>query len=74
MIAPVPRMFVPSRKVTEPLAPACTVAEKVTDWPGADGFTEDASVMTTVTFATVTWVGGDVIVPLVEVLIAVTVI
>jgi hypothetical protein len=74
LITPVPKMVVPSRKVIEPVAPACTVAEKVTDWPGADGFTEDASVTTTVAFVTVTWVGGEVIVPLVEVLVAVTVI
>jgi hypothetical protein len=41
---------------------------------GAAGFTEDASVTITVAFATVTWVGGEVIVPLVAVLMAVTVI
>lgn len=54
MIVPVPRMVAPSRKVTEPVAPAWIVAEKVTDWLGADGFTEDVSVMTGFTFATVT--------------------
>jgi hypothetical protein len=30
LIVPTPRTVVPSRKVTEPVAPACTVAEKVT--------------------------------------------
>jgi hypothetical protein len=35
---------------------------------------EEANVTTTAAFATVTWVGGEVIVPLVDVLIAVTVI
>jgi hypothetical protein len=54
LIAPTPRMVVPSRKVIEPVAPAGTVAEKVTGWPGVDGFTEDANVMTTAAFATVT--------------------
>ena len=67
-------MVVPSRNVTNPVAPACTVAEKVMAWLGADGFTEEASVMVVLVFATVTWVGGDVIVPLVNVSIAVTVI
>jgi hypothetical protein len=67
-------MVVPSRKVIEPVAPVWTVAEKVTAWLGFDGFAEDASVITAVAFATVTWVGGDVIVPFVDVLIAVTVI
>jgi hypothetical protein len=74
LIAPTPRIVVPSRKVIEPLAAAGILAEKDTDWFGADGFTDDVKVTTTVTFATMTWVGGDVIVPLVEVLVAVTVI
>ena len=39
-----------------------------------DGFAEEASVTVTAAFATVTWVGGDVLVPLVDVLTAVTVI
>jgi len=54
LIVPVPRMVVPSRKVIEPVAPAWTVAEKVMDWLGADGFTEEASVMVVLVFATVT--------------------
>jgi hypothetical protein len=74
LIVPTPRTVVPSRKVTGPVAPAWTVAEKVTAWLGFDGFAEDASVMVTAAFATVTWVGGDVIVPFVAMLIAVTVI
>jgi hypothetical protein len=74
LIVPAPRTVVPSRKVTEPVAPACTVAEKVIAWPGADGFAEEASVTTTVAFATVTCVGGDVIGLLVEVFVAVAVI
>jgi hypothetical protein len=54
LIAPVPRMVVPSRNVIVPVAPACTVAMKVTAWPGEDGLADDASVMLTVAFATVT--------------------
>ena len=54
MIVPVPRMVVPSRKVTKPVAPACTVAEKVTGWLGEDGFAEEASVIVIAVFATVT--------------------
>jgi hypothetical protein len=54
LIVPVPKMVVPSRKVTNPVAPACTVAEKLTGWPGDDGFTEEASVTVTADFATVT--------------------
>ena len=74
LITPVPRIVVPSRKVTEPVAPAWIVAAKVTAWLGFDGFAEDASVMTTAAFATVTWVGGDVIELFVKVSTAVTVI
>jgi hypothetical protein len=47
-------MVVPSRKVITPVAPAWTVAEKVTAWLGADGFTEEASVMVVLVFATLT--------------------
>jgi hypothetical protein len=54
LIVPVPRIVVPSRKVTTPVAPACTVAEKLMAWPGEDGFTEEASVTVVVVFATVT--------------------
>ncbi len=74
LIVPMPSTVAPSRKVTEPVAPAGTVAEKLTDWLGADGFAEDVSVMTTVAFATVTWVAGDVIGPFVEAFVAVAVI
>src|SRR5437879_856776 len=48
---PVPRLFVPSRKVTvpigePPLGPALTRTEKVTAWPGVDGLTlEDREVV-----------------------------
>jgi hypothetical protein len=71
---PVPRTVVPSRNVTKPVAPACTVAEKVTGWLGEDGFAEEANVTVIAVFATVTGVGGDVIVPFVNVSTAVTVI
>ncbi len=74
VIVPTPRTVVPSRKVMEPVAPAGTVAENVMAWPGAAGLTEDASVTITVAFATVTVVAGEVIVPLVAELMAVTVI
>ena len=74
LIVPTPKTVVPSRKVTEPVAPACTVAEKVIAWPGADGFAEDASVTVTVALATVTWVGGEIIGLFVAVFVAVAVI
>jgi hypothetical protein len=51
-----------------------TAAEKVTAWPGADGFTDEASVTVAAAFATVTVVGGEVSVPLVAVFVAVAVI
>ena len=74
LMLPVPRTVVPSRNVTKPVAPACTAAEKVTGWLGEDGFTEEANVTVIAVFATVTGVGGDVIVPFVNVSTAVTVI
>jgi hypothetical protein len=74
LTVPAPRMIVPSRNVTGPLAPACTVAEKVTGWLGEDGFAEEASVIVIAVFATVTGVEGDIIVPFVNVSTAVTVI
>jgi hypothetical protein len=74
LIVPVPMTVVPSRKVTVPVAPAWTVTEKVIVWPGFAGFAEEVNVTVTVDFATVTWVGGDISVPFVAVLIAVTVI
>jgi hypothetical protein len=46
---PVPRVVVPSRKVTVPVgvpvagATAVTVAVKVTDWPSEDGLELDVS-------------------------------
>lgn len=54
MIVPVPRIVVPSRKVTRPVAPACTVAEKATGWLDEDGFAEEANVTVIAVFATVT--------------------
>jgi hypothetical protein len=54
LIVPVPKMVVPSRKVTKPVAPECTAAEKVTGWLGEDGFAEEASVIVIAAFATVT--------------------
>ena len=74
LTAPTPKTVVPSRKVTEPVAPVLIVARKVTAWPGLDGFTEDANVMLMAALATMTVVGGDVITPVVKVLMAVTVI
>lgn len=70
LIIPVPMMVEPSRNVIEPVAPTCTVAAKVTDWLGADGFTEDVNVTTETTFATVTCVGGDMMGTFVEALSA----
>jgi hypothetical protein len=56
---PVPSAVVPSRKVIEPVAPACTEAEKVTDWLYADGLTDEIRVTRVATLPTVTAVGGD---------------
>jgi hypothetical protein len=63
-------MVEPSRKVTTPVAPACTAAAKVTGCAGADGFADDVNVMTETTFVTVTCVGGDTMGTLVEVIVA----
>jgi len=60
LTTPVPRVVEPSRKVTKPVAPGCTTAEKVTDWPNADGLVDDVRVTTVAVFPTVTRVGGDV--------------
>jgi hypothetical protein len=60
LIVPVPSMVVPSTKVIEPVAPAWTEAENVTDWLLADGFTEDDKVTTVTAFPTITTVGGEV--------------
>jgi len=52
--APVPSVVAPSLKVTLPVGvPAAvevTVAVKVTDWPLADGFTEEVSAVDVVPF------------------------
>jgi hypothetical protein len=53
-------MVEPSRKVTNPVAPECTVAEKVTSWLNAAGFADDVRVTVATDFPTVTIVGGDV--------------
>ena len=59
LTVPVPSTVVPSRKVIEPVAPAWTEAEKVTDWLSAEGLTEEVRVTTMATLPTVTVVGGD---------------
>ena len=56
---PVPSVVVPSLKVTVPVglplpgATALTVAVKVTDWPNAEGFAEEASVVVVLALLTV---------------------
>jgi hypothetical protein len=58
---PVPRVVVPSRKVTVPVgvpvagATAVTVAVKVTDWPSDDGFKLEVSPTAALPWLT-TWV------------------
>jgi hypothetical protein len=42
---PVPRLVAPSRKVTVPVAPAVTVAVRVTLWPATEGFGDAVSVV-----------------------------
>jgi hypothetical protein len=51
----VPSVVAPLVNVTVPVAAAGSVAVKVTDWPGLDGFTEETRVTTGVVLAT-TWV------------------
>jgi hypothetical protein len=50
-----PNTVAPLMNVTVPVAAAGSVAVKVTDWPGVDGFTEETRATTGVVFAT-TWV------------------
>ena len=51
----VPNAVVPLVKVTVPVAAAGSVAVKLTDWPGVDGFVEETKVMAGSALATV-WV------------------
>ena len=51
--AEVPRIVLPLVKVTVPVAPAGTLAVKVTDCPVVDGFNEDVKVTTGVALPTV---------------------
>lgn len=55
----VPSVVAPLVNVTVPVAAAGSVAVKVTDWPGVDGFTEETRVTAGVVFAT-TWVSVPV--------------
>ena len=59
LIVPVPRVVLPSLKVTVPVAAEGeTVAVSVTDEPYVDGFAEDASVTAVFALFTV-WVSTD---------------
>jgi hypothetical protein len=51
----VPSVVAPLVNVTVPVAAVGSVAVKVTDWPGVEGFTEETRVTTGVVLAT-TWV------------------
>jgi len=51
----VPKTVVPLVNVTVPVTTAGSVAVKVTDWPGVDGFVEEAKVRAGVALVTV-WV------------------
>ena len=56
----VPSIVTPSRKMTDPVAPAEAVAVNVTDCPVDDGLIDEVSVIVGVVFVTVTTVAGDV--------------
>ena len=49
----VPNVVAPLVNVTVPVTPIGSVAVKVTDWPGVDGFAEEVRVTTGVALATV---------------------
>jgi hypothetical protein len=51
----VPNAVAPLVNVTVPVTPVGSVAVKVTDWPGVEGFNEETRVTTGVVLAT-TWV------------------
>ena len=53
--ADVPNVVAPLVNVTVPVTPVVSVAVKVTDWPGVDGFVEETRVTTGVALFTV-WV------------------
>jgi hypothetical protein len=55
----VPKAVVPLVNVTVPVTPVGSVAVKVTDWPGVEGFAEETRVTTGVALATV-WVSVPV--------------
>jgi len=55
----VPNVVAPLVNVTVPVTPAGSVAVKVTDWPGLEGFVEEIRVTTGVVLATV-WVSVPV--------------
>ena len=55
----VPNVVAPLVNVTVPVTPAGSVAVKVTDWPGLEGFAEETRVTTGVVLAT-TWVSVPV--------------
>jgi hypothetical protein len=54
LMVPVPRVVVPSWKVTDPVAPDVIVAVKVTPAPKVDGFGKDARATAGVALFT-TW-------------------
>ena len=63
--APVPRIVAPSVKVTVPVGVPpldVTVAVNVTDWPAADGFASEVSVMM-VGAASTRWASGLLVLP-----------
>jgi hypothetical protein len=53
--ADVPNVVAPLVNVTVPVTPLGSVAVKVTDWPGVEGFNEETKVTTGVVLATI-WV------------------
>ena len=57
---PVPRLVVPSRNVTVPVAPVVTTAVNVTGCVDVEGFSEDVTEIVGVPLLTVTVVAGEV--------------
>ena len=57
--ADVPKAVAPLVNVTVPVTPVGSVAVKVTDWPGVEGFAEETRITIGVVLAT-TWVSVPV--------------
>ncbi len=63
LIVPVPRLAAPSKNSTDPVAPAGTVAVRVTEAPKVEGFGVEFSAVVLAALFTV-WVRGADVEPL----------